>query len=372
MKLAVDTHHLLLENAGTRRVTINLLKQFKQNRGIDLLELRPEYSIKRGKSLFSKLTGHIKRFFWVHIQLPFICYQKRVDVLFSPEFNTPLFTTCKRAAIAHDANLRAQPQYVNSLWFYLYYVPFIEAAIRRADLIFTVSDFARQQVINLMRLKAVKVVVAYNGIDDRFLDYSVQQTSQNCLPEGLENHDYILFTGTFEARKNIERLIEAFARIKATDPRAANLKLAIAGIPASGKYSDRSKQITHLISRLGIQTEVVFCGYLPDECLPNVYRRAILIAFPSLHEGFGFPIIEGFASKVPVLTSNICSMPEVAGGAALLVDPYNLEDLTEKMHELLFDEHLRKRFIAEGNKRIKVFSWKSCADLIISHLRTLI
>ena len=372
MKLAVDKHHLLLENAGTKRVTLSLLNEFKKITGLEILSFQPKYQLKRGNGIFGKIAGHLVRFFWVHIHLPYLCVVHKVDVLFSPEFNTPLFTHCKRAVIAHDANLRAQREYTSSLWFYFYYIPFIEYAIRRADVIFTVSHFAAKQITELMRLDEKKVVVVHNGIDDHFINSSFDKARQYIPPAGLESGKYILFVGTFESRKNIERLIIAFSRVRENYLEAANLKLAIAGNSSTSKYSDRSKDISNLIAELGLENYIVLCGFVADEHLPELYRNASVIAFPSLHEGFGLPIIEGFATGVPVLTSNICSMPEIAGGAAVLADPYDTTDLTKKLAQVLFDPFLRKTLIADGFIRLKEFNWANSASSIINQLKTLL
>lgn len=373
MKLAVDTHHLLLEHAGTKRVTVNLIEQFQKAEGITLLLLHPSYSLKRKSHIAGRIAGHLIRFFWVHLHLPCLCRLHRVDVLLSPEFNTPLFTSCKRAVIAHDAHMRAQRNYTSSLWFYFYYIPFIELAIRRADLIFTVSRFAKDQIVQLMRLDERKVIVCYNGIDKSFLNYVPHQETEAWLPAGLQQGKYILFAGTFETRKNIERLIEAFAKVKHRNSgTTADLKLAIAGQAASSKFSDRSRQINELIKRLDIKEDLVLCGFVSDEDLPRLYRLACMVVFPSLHEGFGLPIIEGFASGVPVVTSNVCSMPEIAGDAALLVDPYNTNDIAEKIEQLIFDPILRQKLITKGLKRLDEFTGEACAHKMLNQIKLLV
>ena len=369
MKLAVDTHHLLLEHAGTKRVTVNLLAQFQQTKGVELILLSPSYPMKRGHGLLAKITGHLTRFFWVHLHLPFLCFQKKADVLLSPEFNTPLYTSCKRAVIAHDAHMRAQRDFTSPLWFYFYYIPFIEVAIRHADLIFTVSQFAKKQIVELMRLDENKVRVCYNGIDKSFL--KADSDGDNIPPAGLVRGNYILFVGTFETRKNIERLIGAFAKVQQRNPKAADLKLAIVGNAGTSKFSDRSRQIHQLISELKLEDQVILCGYVPDDQLPSLYRGAAMVAFPSLHEGFGLPIIEGFASGVPVLTSNLCSMPEIAGGAAMIADPYNIPELADKIEQLIFDAQLRQQLIADGTKRVNDFTWEHCASRMVQSLKTL-
>jgi len=369
MKLVIDTHHLMLENAGTKRVTVNLLAELKMTPGIEVTELQPGYSIDKGTSVASKLKGHLMRFIWVHLHLPIKCRLIKADFLISPEFNTPMFSPCPRAVIAHDAHMRAQQEYTSYLWFYFYYIPFIELAIRRSDLIFTVSEFARKQVVSLMKVNSAKVFVAYNGVDELFL----REKKPAALPNGLSKDLYILFIGTFEARKNIERLIVAFGALKKKHPKQTNkLRLAIVGQPATGMYSDRSQQISVLIKKLELESDVVMCGYVSDDLLPIVYQDAAFIVFPSLQEGFGLPIVEAFASETAIITSNVCSMPEIAGEAALLVDPYNVGDILEKMELLYFDIALRQRLIAAGKLRLKEFTWRKCADKILSKILPLV
>lgn len=373
MKFAVDTHHLLLEHAGTKRVTLNILEQLRKDPGVELLEFKPSYSLVPGKWIFSKLCAHLVRFFWVQIHLPFLCRVKNIDFLLSPEFYTPIFTHCKRGVIAHDAHIRAQKEFISALWFYFYYIPFIEYAIRRADLIFTVSEFSKKQIVDLMRLEDSKVHVAYNGVDSCFTKPKIGSPGYTVLTSGLIEHEYILFVGTFEARKNIERIIRAFALFKqSSGSRGSKIKLAIVGKPSSGQHSDRNKQINDLIDSLDLRNDTVLCGFVNDSELPAYYKTAVIIAFPSLYEGFGLPIIEGFVSGVPVLTSNTCSMPEIARDAALLVDPYDVNDMAAKMEQLIFDPQLRERLIAAAYERVKVFTWENCVEQLMLHIRNLL
>jgi glycosyltransferase involved in cell wall biosynthesis len=374
MKFAIDTHHLLLENAGTKRITVNLLDQLRTELKIDFIELKPFYRLAWGKGIAGKIIGHMFRFFWVHIHLPVLCIFKNVRVLLSPEFNTPLYTTCKRVVIVPDAHIRAQGEYINSLWFNWYYLPFIEPAIRKADLILTISVFAKKQIVDLMKLDENKVHAVYLGVDKSFFaEDAAQRQLKDITDQGLKNKEYILFVGTFEARKNIERLLEAFALFKTKhSSRAKQIKLAIVGKPAAGIFSDRSGQIEKLIQQLNLKNEVVMCGYLSDTALPNLYRGASMVAFPSIYEGFGLPIIEGFASGVPVLTSDVCSMPEIAGSAAVVVDPYKINEIAEKIELLMFDLSLRARLIESGYERVKEFTWKNCVSQMFSHIRPLL
>nr|WP_237487940.1 glycosyltransferase family 1 protein [Hufsiella arboris] len=360
-----------MENAGTKRVTVSLLKEFKKNEDIQLSVLSPGYSLKSGKTVPDKILGHLKRFFWVHIQLPWLCVLKKTDVLFSPEFNTPLFTFCKRVVIAHDAHTRAQRQYVSKAWFYFYYMPFIELPIRFADVVFTVSNFSKNELSKLMGINQEKIVVAYNSVDELFNQNTLNEQQQ--LPAGLKEKEYLMFIGTFESRKNVDRLLEAFALIKNKNSEAlADLKLAISGNPSKSKYSDRSNDIVQLIDNLGLKDDIIFCGFIADNDLPLVYSNAILIAFPSLYEGFGLPILEAFSCSVPVLISNIEALTEVADHAALTCDPNDVKDIAEKLESLIFNQKLRDELVIRGTERLNDFSWKRTSDLMIEKIKELV
>jgi glycosyltransferase involved in cell wall biosynthesis len=374
MILAVDTHHLLLEHAGTKRVTLNLIEQLKKQSDIELIQFSPSYSLTIGKGILAKIYAHLIRFFWVQFHLPFLCLTKGVDFLLSPEYYTPIFTICKRGVIAHDAHIRAQKQFINPIWFYLYYIPFVEYAIRKADLIFTVSEFSKQHIMELMHFEEAKIKVVYNGVDPSFLNWEAREDFTTILGKfGIKSGEYIAFIGTFEARKNIERLIEAFSIYKEKlGSRAAQVKLLIVGKASLGMFSDRNRQINDLVERLGLKGEILLSGFVSDQHLPILYRHAAMIAFPSLYEGFGLPIIEGFASKVPVLTSNICSMPEIGGDAVVLVDPYDVHDIAGKLILTMDNQDLRKQLVINGLIRLSRFTWEHATDQMISNIQNCI
>ncbi|MDE3144221.1 MAG: glycosyltransferase, partial [Bacteroidota bacterium] len=215
IRFAIDTHHLLLEEAGTKRVTLNILDQLLKKESLQIFECKPSYKIPKGKKISHKLIRHLFRFFWVHFQLPFICYRKKIDVLLSPEYNTPLFTTCKKAVIVHDVHMRSQRQFNSSLWFYFYYIPFIEQAIKKADLIITISNFSKEEIKKWLHIDEKKITVVYWGVDPLFLTPVPENAFENITDQyPVKKNKYLLFVGTFEARKNVERIIEAFSLLQ--------------------------------------------------------------------------------------------------------------------------------------------------------------
>lgn len=369
-KVAVDIHHLQFENAGTKRVTLNILQELSQKDEIQVFEFSPVYQLGNSTNITGKLLRHLLRFFWVHIHLPFLCYRKKIDILLSPEFNTPIWTNCKRAVIVHDVHMRAQREFSSSLWFYCYYIPFIECAIKRADLIITISAFSKQEIIKWMKVDANKIEVVYWGVDPLFLQPFTNGSFESlCSQYAIFKNKYLLFIGTFEARKNVERIIEAFSLLQQrSDPDLRELKLVIAGNASASKFSDRSFAIKELVKAHHLSDKVVFCGFIPDNALADLYGNALCLLFPSLYEGFGFPLIEGFATGIPVITSTICSMPEIAGGAALLADPYSVIDIERNIYLVVKDSQLRDQLISAGKKRVEYFSWPDAGDKFVNVL----
>jgi len=167
------------------------------------------------------------------------------------------------------------------------------------------------------------------------------------------DYPYILYLGTLEPRKNVERLIEAFIQLK---KKQINEKLLISGIKGWDYQSIFDK-----VASLGVEKEIIFSGFIPNELIPFLYNGASAFVYPSLYEGFGLPVLEAMACGVPVVTSNVSSLPEVAGDAAILINPYSVDELADGIWRILSDEELRNQCIEKGIERAKSFTWERCA-----------
>jgi len=166
---------------------------------------------------------------------------------------------------------------------------------------------------------------------------------------------YLLYVGTLQPRKNLARLVDAFTRL-AGDPALTGVQLVLAGKP--GWLAD---DLAPRVARLGLAGRVLFPGYIADADLPALLSGALAFAFPSLYEGFGIPVLEAQSCGVPVMTSNNSSLPEVAGDAALLVDPHDVDAIAEAMRRLVTDDALRAELVRRGFENVKRFSWEKCA-----------
>lgn len=215
-------------------------------------------------------------------------------------------------------------------------------AAARSDLIIAVSEFTKRQVTDLLNVNASNVRVVPHGVH-----------VPHDPPPLAQRRKMILCVGALQIRKNVTRLVEAFENISAPIREDWNLVLAgsIAGFGASA--------ILDRIERSPIAAQIHLPGYVNLSDLSQLYRRAQIFAFPSLDEGFGIPILEAMANGIPVLTSDRSALPEVAGNAAALVDPFNTDDMTQKLSELMNSERLRENLRMLGTERAKLFPWSS-------------
>ena len=274
-------------------------------------------------------------------------------------FVTPLLSPCPSVVTIYDLSFLLYPEsFKRSKRFYLGL--FTRLSARRARRIIAISESTKRDVVRLLGVPPEKVEVVYCGIDDAFRPLPPQSwgergevaafRSKRGLPER-----FILFVGTIEPRKNVARLIEAFANLQTCKP--AHLKLVIGG--AKGWFYE---DVFARVEELGLEGEVMFPGYIPVSELPLWYNAAELFVYPSLYEGFGLPPLEAMACGTPVVTANTSSLPEVVGDAGLTVDPLDVEGLAEAMRRVLDDEALRQEMRKRGLQRAKGFSWTKTAQ----------
>lgn len=228
---------------------------------------------------------------------------------------------------------------------------FMEKNIRKADHIIADSNNTKKDLIKLFNIPDDKVSVIYLGIDHaRF------------YPRGERkfNFPYIVYVGTDEPRKNLRNTLTAFCLLKRKlkdDKRYSNLKFVKVGEDA--RFMEATKKI---VEELNLENDVVFTGFVSDDQLPYYYSSANLLVFCSLYEGFGLPPLEAMACGCPVIASNVASLPEVVGDAGILVDPYNVDEWVDTIHEVLTNQALRECLIKNGLERAKMFSWKKTAE----------
>lgn len=274
----------------------------------------------------------------------------KLDVFFSPTHYLPFFIPFPSVVSILDVSYLHFPElfkkkdlYQLKLWG--------GYSIRKASRIITISESSRSDIIKAYGVIPDKVVVAYPGLIKRDESKSMDELGKKYGVKGR----YILFVGTLQPRKNIKKLVEAFSKLKDND-----VDLVIVG-----KKGWMFDEIIASPSEYGVKNRVKFLETVDDEELPTFYKNAVFFILPSLYEGFGLPVLEAMEYGCPVIISNISSLPEAGGDAALYVNPDDVSDITDKMQKLLDDGSLRKDLVARGHEQVKKFSWKKTAEQTI-------
>jgi glycosyltransferase involved in cell wall biosynthesis len=287
------------------------------------------------------------------VQIAQAARRHRLALVHDPTGVVPLaFTHARCVATIHDVIPYVYPHTSTTLdWLiYRFWLPF---AVRCLDMIITDSQQSKTDIVRHLLVKPEKVVVVPLAANPHYC-LCQEETVQIVIARHKITTPYILYVGALEARKNLPRLLEAYAQLLQW---SANWKLVVVGA-RKWKYSP----IFETVMRLGLENHMHFMGFVPEDDLPALYNGADLFAFPSLYEGFGLPVLEAMACGTPVITSNVSSLPEVAGNAALLVDPYNVDELADAMRRILSAPALVADLRARGLERARQFSWERTAQ----------
>jgi glycosyltransferase involved in cell wall biosynthesis len=294
-----------------------------------------------------------RRLVWENVELYNLAKKDRVDILHVPAFAPPYRKSFKLVVTIHDLIGMIFPNQMG-LPSGLYWGRWLPMAAKRADVIVVDSDSTRRDVIKYLDVSEDQIRLIYPSGHENF--------STNIQAKGLEQlkrrlgikEKYFLCVGTIEPRKNLARVIDAFVNFIQKE-RSTRYQLVVVG----------SKEFAHgmayqaLVDKAEVRfDDVIFTGYVSHEDLNRLYCGTDAFLFPSLYEGFGIPVLEAMASGVPVLTSNVSSLPEVAGDAAYYVNPNEADEITQGMEELSANGALRAKLIAAGFEQIKKFSWE--------------
>lgn len=263
-------------------------------------------------------------------------HRAKADVFYSPSFMPPIFSAIPFVITIHD---------LMHLFYYsrmhkIYYQQVITRLAKKAKKIITVSHYSKKQLIQLLGIDERIITVIYNGVDDRFAQNEDLITMER---------PYLLYVGNRRKNKNIPAMLRAFAGARIDN----EIVFALSGEP--------DELLLQEANRLGIKDRIKFLGFIQEEALPQLYKGALATLYVSLMEGFGLPILESMASGTPVLTSNVSSLPEIAGPAALCVDPFNIGEMAYGIEQLVNNTVLRNYYIDEGSKRASTFIWEHTA-----------
>ncbi len=297
--------------------------------------------------------------FRTHFHLPLLLNEQGADILHMPWFYAPAVVPCKLVITVHDLTevflMQRGPEVLQAGRRF-----FARRAMIRASRILAVSQAAARDVVRAFGVPEAKVTVIHNALDDRFVTEPYPAAEEARI---LERHavkgPFVLYAGNIRPHKNLTRLIEAFAIVKGNlreHPELAGLKLLVIGDEMA-----RHPDLRRAVVRARVREDVRFLGFVPHPVLRVFYARARAFLFPSLYEGFGLPPLEAMAHGTPVVASNVSSLPEVCGDAAVLVNPEKVFDIARGIEQALTDASLRPQLIARGKLRVQQFSWARAA-----------
>lgn len=311
-----------------------------------------------------------------------------IDIFFSPHFlPVSLSKNCRRVITFHDLSFKHHPHFFSQsrkLWHFL---TFPKSQAKKADKIFADSESTKEDLVDIYKINPKKIEVIYLGISEDFRPVEknnlklIKVRKKYKLPE-----NFVLYFGTIEPRKNLILLISAFEILKekflapgakiswkgleGTVSRKENiftdLKLVIAGVKG-WLYKD----ILNKVNNSKFKNDIIFTGLIDDKDKPYLYNLASAFVYPSFFEGFGFPPLEAMACGVPTIVSNASSLSEVVGSGAIMIDPYNIDELSFAIIRVLEDNELRENLIKKGLKQAKKFNWDTTAEEVLKSFKKL-
>jgi glycosyltransferase involved in cell wall biosynthesis len=310
------------------------------------------FPINWGRDLRMRMDRRLR---WQQIEVPLRARQFKADLLHVPGFDAPIVKPCPVILTVHDLIGMLFPNNLPPISRF-YWSKWLPYTIRFADIVIADSLATQRDLVQLIKFPSEKIRVVPLGVDDQFAP-PAQERIAECRKRYSLPDDFILYLGTLEPRKGIDTLIEALHLLK------DHISHSLVIVGKKGWYYDR---IQAQITRLGLKNRVYELGYIADEDLPCMYGAASTFVFPSRYEGFGLPIIEAMACGTPVITTNISSLPEVAGDSTLLVSPDHPGELRDAVYRVLNDLILANELRVRGISRAKLFTWQKTAQMTLS------
>ncbi len=377
MKIGVDCHNLEGTRTGVGRYLFNLLSQwskfdlapfgvnfilyFKQNIPEDIPQ-NPHFTKKLLKAPF----GIQSNAFFTHFLLSKAMGRDKLDLLFCPNYIAPIFCPGKIALTLHDIIYEARPsQYNWPSWADKILLRWVSRqAAKKAKVIFTPSQFSKDEVIKYYHIDPRKVHATHLAADDEFKKLSFNKLVETKFQQTKKSYGikdkFILYVGSIFNRRHVPELIKAFERISKKIP---NYQLLLVGRNFTSPFIDIEKLVTKTNQKLKRDAVLQFNSPRKTGDLVLLYNMAKLFVYLSSYEGFGLPPLESMASGTPVVTTNISSIPEVVGNSAILLnDPTDINEISKALYKGLADKKLREELIEKGLERVKRFSWKKCAE----------
>jgi glycosyltransferase involved in cell wall biosynthesis len=282
-------------------------------------------------------------------------------------YNAPPLCPCPTVVTIHDISFEHYPQFFSPR-DRLILKTLVPLSARRARRIITVSEHAKGEIMACYDITADKIAVTYEAAGEQFRPITNPTALQTVRTKyGIPDGPFILALGNLQPRKNIRRLVEAFARLDLSQRKVQSLLQSTLVI--AGKAQWRESEIFQSVRDRGLEDAVILPGYVDDADLPALYSAATVFVYPSLYEGFGLPPLEAMACGTPVISSNAASLPEVVSDAALTIDPTDIDALAQALVEVLSSPERQEDLRQRGLRRVAQFSWDRCAAETLSVYR---
>lgn len=300
----------------------------------------------------------LESLWWEQVGIVQTCHREGIDLLHCPYFAAPYFLPAKTVVTVHDVIPLVMPEYRMRPQSRMY-TSLVAFTVRRVNAIITVSEYSKRDIMRTLRIPDERIHVIGNAVDASYRPITDTRLIDSVRDRYGIGPKYILYFGGFDVRKNVDRLLQAYAAL----PRSVQdeYQLVIAGrlhLLGHPLYPDPRPRVREL----GLDDRVVVTGQIREQDKAPLYSAAALYLFPSLYEGFGIPVLEAMACGAAVVTSNLSALPEVAGDAAHLVDPYSVEAITAAIAELLENDELRNSLRERALLRARDFSWQRVAQ----------
>ncbi len=358
MKIGIDARFYGPKQTGPGRYVQKLVEGLEKNdkRNQYLIFLRKENwneYVPQNPNFKKALADYPWYGIKEQVLMPFKIHQSKVDLMHFPHFNIPIFCTRPFVITIHDLILKRFPTRRASTlgpvkyWLKnMAYNMVISLAAKRAKKIIAISEFTKKDILKYFKVNPEKMEMIYEGVSDFSVKDSEGIDKEIILDKYGIKKPYILYVGNSYPHKNLNRLILAFDKLR---KEKKDLNLVLAG--------RKEYFYNRLEKEYGNFKNVIFTDFVLDEDLPILYQNAELYVFPSLCEGFGLPPLEAMPHGLPVVSSNSSCLPEVLGKAAIYFDPYNIDDMTNKLRQVLNKKELKEELIQEGKKQIGKYSW---------------
>lgn len=351
MNLIVDVRMVNEHLHGIGRYTYELVSGLNKKNDINLKLLTN--NIEESKKIFSNLNNSVQYIKMKSkflnpmeiFELPIVLNKYKDCIFHSPSFSSSPFIKIKSYITIHDLNHLALPQYYSKIKQY-YYKFAVKPFAKKCEKIFTVSEFSKKEIIKWLKCNENKVVVTYNGIDEKFKRVEENNILDSCKKKYHLPDKFVLYIGNLKPHKNVETLIKAMKFVN------DEYKLVINGSP--------NESISNVINEYDVSRKIKFIGYVDEEDLPTLYSLAKVFVFPSLYEGFGLPPLEAISCGCPTIVSNTTSLPEVVGEAAIIIKPYDYITISKNINKLASGNFIKshKDILLCKSK----YSWQKCID----------